>query len=163
MGLNQEHLAIYLDIERGLLSMVEIGKRELPTASLIKLNELVESILQSNLPETQSLTLLEIENQKIDLQQFLLYHQNFIAQKILFLQKKLKGIETNYTNALQLLQMVRIKQQKISNTTKNKKDVLWFAATEAMALEKLSNNNLIVQKKIQLEIDTLQHINTSIG
>jgi transcriptional regulator with XRE-family HTH domain len=163
MGFNQEHLAIYLDIERGLLSMVEIGKRELPTNALIKLNDLEQSILQSSLPETANLTFLEEENLTKELQLFLQEHQQFIKQKALLLQKKLKVIESNYNNALQLLQIVRMKQQKISNTTKNKKDLLWFATTEAMALEKLSKNNLIVQKKVQLEIDALQHINIIIG
>ena len=162
LGFSQEHFAIYLDIERGLLSMVEIGKRELPTAALMKLSSLEQYISQNSVPENDNLILLEQEHQKSELESYLKQHQELLEQKVKILHRKLKSIETNYNNAIQLLQFVR-RQQQLIDPIKNKKDVLWLSVTEAMTLEKISNNNLVLQKKIQLEMDALQQLALSIN
>ena len=162
LGFSQEHFAIYLDIERGLLSMVEIGKRELPAAALMKLSSLEQHISQKTLPNNDNLVLSEQQHQKNGLENFLKQHQELVQQKVKILQKKLKSIETNYNNAMQLLQFVR-RQQQLIDPIKNKKDVLWLSVTEAMTLEKISNNNLVLQKKIQLEMDAIQQLALNIN
>ncbi|MEO7584690.1 MAG: helix-turn-helix domain-containing protein [Ferruginibacter sp.] len=45
-GLSQEQMAQYLSVSRSLLSLHEIGKRDLPTAAMVKLSELLLFIKQ---------------------------------------------------------------------------------------------------------------------
>lgn len=157
LGFSQQHFADYLGIDRGLLSMVEIGKRELPTAALIKLNMLELNRPKNNLPQTVPLVAPELEQQNNQLQTFLQQEQQWFLQKALHLQKQLKTIETKYNTAVQLLQTVRTLQQQLPNTPKNKLDLLWYALTEAMLIEKINANDLVVQKKLQWEIESLQY------
>lgn len=156
LGLSQEQLAIYLNIERGLLSMAEIGKRELPTDALLKLNTLQQNIPKSILPKTTHLVATEITQQKSNLQTFVQQLQQLFLQKALHLQKQLTAIENKYTTSVLLLQAIRKLQQQLPDTAKNKKDILWYAATEAMLVERINANSLIVQKKLQLQIESLQ-------
>lgn len=157
LGFSQEHLANYLGIERGLLSMVEIGKRELPTDALLKLNMLELAIPQNGLAARMPLISAELEKQQNLLQDFLQQEQQLLLQKANDLQKQLTIVTTNYEKALRLLQAVRSLQQALPKIAKNERDLLWYALTEAMLLEKINANDLVVQKKLEWEIESLHY------
>jgi hypothetical protein len=144
---------IFIDIDR--IHFIDVGEL------LLKIYIIL--FLKISSSDDIHLTTTELNEQQNELQLFLQEEENVNVEKAKQLQTKLTNIKNNYNKALKLLQAVRSLQQQLPNIPANKKDLLWFATTEAMALEKLSKNNLIVQKKVQLEIDALQHINISIG
>lgn len=72
------------------------------------------------------------------------------------MQNKLVVIKANYSNALNTLQVIRTLQNNLPNTKQNKKDILWCAAIEATMIEKINANGLVLQQKLQMQIDALK-------
>ena len=155
VGINQQDLADYLGVVRSAVALAETNRQQLPTNALLKLDELYFQIPIDFTALSIPLTATEIADQEAKLQFFLQERQNINEQKIKQLERQLKLLQTNYSKALKLLQAVRTLQQKTSNTAKNKKDILWLAAMEALAMEKININGLVAQQRIQTLINTL--------
>jgi transcriptional regulator with XRE-family HTH domain len=51
---------------------------------------------------------------------------------------------------------ITAQQNKLPNTKQNKKDILLFAAIEATMIEKINANGLVLQQKLQMQIDALK-------
>lgn len=149
--LNQEQLAIFLDVSRSALAMYEAGERLLPTNALQKLSA-IELAFNSN---GTSLIKPELQQQKNSLQAYTQQQKSVNKTKAKQLQKQLAALQDEYSKALQLLQVVRLLQQQTPQNSKTKKDHLWLAATEAMAIEKINNCGLVAQEKLQKQINCL--------
>jgi transcriptional regulator with XRE-family HTH domain len=88
-GLTQEQLALYLDITVGLLKMIELDRRELPLAALLKLNKLALFEIPSQPKPTNTASNASIEKEKRKLR---LKKQN--------LEKKLEEMQIVYNAAV---------------------------------------------------------------
>ncbi len=138
-----------------MLSLAEIGKRELPTPALLKLTELHQIFVQNDVLENLPLidSELAIENSKLN--NFLQENEAETLQQILQLQKQLTTVKLNYNNALRLLNAIKTMQNKLPNTQANKKDLLWLAAMEASIKTVIRKNGLVKQKQLELKIQNL--------
>ena len=157
LGLNQQDLSDYLSVVRSAIALAETNRQQLPANALLKLDELFLKISSS---DDIHLTTSELNEQQNELQLFLQEEENVNVEKAKQLQTKLTNIKNNYNKALKLLQAVRSLQQQLPNIPANKKDLLWLAAMEAAAIEKIEVNGLVAQHKLQIKINALS--NTSI-
>ena len=149
LGINQNQLAVYLGISRSFLNEVEKVKKTLSVQHIDKLLALQQLAAQNN----QHLVAADIAEQESGLQTFLQQQtQKNLPQKIKW-QNKLQLIQVNYTKALQLLQTTRALQNSLPIAAK--KDKLWCSYIEAMAMQQLQKNSLIVQQKLLQKINSL--------
>ena len=158
LGLNQEDLAVYLNISRSLIAAVETNRKELPTPALLKLTALYQSLPQNIAAENLPLLATELSTQKNKLSNFLQENATKNLLQALLLKKKLMAMQNNYAASLKLLQGIRTIQKNLSNTKENKRDVLWLAAIEATTLDKIKANDLVQQKILELKIEQLNYV-----
>lgn len=129
MQLNKEQFATFFDISRSALAAYEKGDRLLPTNASLKISA-IELALNNT---STSLVKAELQEQKNSLQNDTQQQKNLNILNVK--QKQLNALQNEYSKDLQLQQVVRLLQQT-PNNSKNKKDILWLAAIEAMAVEK---------------------------
>jgi transcriptional regulator with XRE-family HTH domain len=129
LQLNKEQFATFFDISRSALAAYEKGDRLLPTNASLKISA-IELALNNT---STSLVKAELQEQKNSLQNDTQQQKNLNILNVK--QKQLNALQNEYSKDLQLQQVVRLLQQT-PNNSKNKKDILWLAAIEAMAVEK---------------------------
>ncbi len=150
-GLSQEQMAIYLNISRGFLSMVEAGKRTLPTTALAKLAELQKS-LQSNLVYGQKAMQQQATK---DLTELKTYAKQCII-KLYQLQQELDLLKEQHGQCLKVWLALGHLKQGAAATDSNDRDRLWLDILEAETLKKMRNCSLGKQAVLKLKIAALE-------
>ena len=158
LGINQEDLAVYVNISRSLIAAAETNRKELPTPALLKLMALYQSLPTNIAAESLPLLAAELETEKNKLNIFIQQLATKNLQQAKQLQKQLTAMQGNYATALKLLQAIRTLQKNLTNKKENRKDLLWLAAMEATNLEKITANGLLQQKILALKIEQLNKV-----
>ena len=144
LGLSQQDLANYLSISKSQISMVESGLRELPTPALIKLAyfEQASIAINENIPQEGKLNLAK--------------HVEICTKKMMLLEKKLTIMKNNYSQGLKLLQAITKSKELLTNTKDSRQDKQWFSVQEKVALKKINENSLTMQKLLNIQIKVIQ-------
>lgn len=148
--LSQEEIALLLGIKRSVWSMYEGGKRDLPTAALLKLATLtnhvntLSKVTKKELPfyknqeaKKRILLLKQIENNKIEQ---------------LKIERKLKQLFHNYQEAERTIQFVTLFKEK---ETLTERDIVILENIQNKALAVIDKNGVHLQTKHQLQLNVL--------
>ena len=100
LGLTQELMAQYLGISRSLLAMYEKGKRELPTAALVKLADITLFFEQKK--TTAKETSKHLKQQELEVKKLLIHHAKELEYKQIKEQRLLEAMEKKHNQNLQL-------------------------------------------------------------
>ncbi|MFA0964537.1 helix-turn-helix domain-containing protein [Roseivirga sp. BDSF3-8] len=154
MGWTQTDLATYLGVKRGLVSMAEIGQRELPSAALVRASQLSR--------------LLETETEKVDEKVAeLLNELDHAASEALARWKKEAAIElkltrellaeteANYKEAVHLLKLLSHLPDLLKGQ-KNPAASVLTGLQEQKTLNKLKVNSPERQMNLKLKIAELE-------
>lgn len=148
--LSQEEIALLLGIKRSQYAMYEIGKRDLPTAALLKLSKL------TNYADTLSqLTKREFPYHKIQQakkQELLLKQIKNNKFEQLLVEKKIKQLQHNYQKAERTIQLVTLFKEKEVLTDK---DAVILENIQNKALALLDKNGIHLQMKQQIKLNAL--------
>ncbi|WP_310380463.1 helix-turn-helix transcriptional regulator [Flavobacterium sp.] len=147
LGLSQEMMAIYLAVAKSQLSMYESGKRELPTASLVKLAD-IALLLQRNESTAEAESELQ-KAQEVKLKTFLDFQINELEYKKLKEQRLLERIQKKYKQNVQLYSFA----QHLQNSKTALAEVLLQQAIKGIEQNGLVNQTI---QKMKLEIITSQ-------
>ncbi|NHN26362.1 helix-turn-helix transcriptional regulator [Flavobacterium jejuense] len=148
--LSQEEIALLLGIKRSQYAMYEIGKRDLPTAALLKLSKLTnyaDTLSQLTKREFPYHKTQQAKKQELLLKQI---ENNNIEQ--LLLEKKIKQLQHNYQKAARTIEFVTLYKEKEGLTDRD--DVI-LENIQNKALAILDKNGVHLQTKIQLQLKAL--------
>jgi predicted transcriptional regulator len=111
-GFTQQHLADYLGISKGMLAMYESGKRELPTAALLKLATLQQKTVNSLTPGTRQQFAAHLQKQQARAAKAMEAHAGKCAAAMALAKQQLAAMEKSYSQAVNALELVtRLRQQ----------------------------------------------------
>lgn len=149
LGLTQEELASILGVSRGLLSMYEIGKRNLPLEAKNKLSVLLQK--QKELQANEKQIFETINNlEKIAVLNDLLFLNLKKQQQ---LQKKVEGLKQNIAKNLARATMItHLSITKTNKVTQNKK-------MDSTTLFKLETQQILLKKEINWLKKELKNLN----
>ncbi|WP_310379052.1 helix-turn-helix transcriptional regulator [Flavobacterium sp.] len=152
LGLSQEVMAKYLCVTRSQLAMYEAGKRELPTAAIVKLAEITLFLEQNKASRKEDDKLLK--KQELEVKTLLKYHAKELEYKQIKEQRMLEAIKKKHNQSLQLNSLALHLQKNKSAQA----DILLQQAT--IGIEK---NGVAAQTKQVLKLESiksqLNHIN----
>jgi transcriptional regulator with XRE-family HTH domain len=151
-GLTQQQLADYLSVSKGLISLVEKGKRQFPLHTLVKLAQ-----LQQPLPTEMAMAKkLEAVAQKQQLatDKALQREELDCSFQLAAAIQELHQVKEKYAQATNLLQLVAHMLPTIPKG--DKKTKLWLEALEAGALQQATRYGERAQVLLQLKIEGLQ-------
>lgn len=144
LGLSQEIMAYYLGVSKSLLAMYEKGKREIPTAAMVKLAEMELFLNQNQKNFKQDNELLNKQQSKV---------QNLIEKKIIELelkqikeQRKLDAVQKKHEQSLKLNLFV-------THLQSNKSKLAEFIQMQAFS--GIEKNSLVVQTKQALKLESI--------
>jgi transcriptional regulator with XRE-family HTH domain len=156
-GFTQQQLADYLGVTKGLLSMVESGKRTLPTAALLKLGSMLQTPAGNDTGITGKKNTERLERQQAGAAKALEAHARNCAVDAALANKKLTGLKKNYDQAVNTLELVsKLRRVQAGNDTAAKKDILWQNMVEAIALKRLDACGEGAQQLLRIKIEALQ-------
>lgn len=105
LGLSQQDLAQYLSITVSLLGMYEIGKRDLPTAALVKLAA-IELLLNQKEFSSDALDFLE-QNQVLHVKEILKKQEERLRFKQMKAQRSLDEVMKKYNQSSNLFRLAK--------------------------------------------------------
>jgi len=105
LGLSQQDLAQYLSITVSLLGMYEIGKRDLPTAALVKLAA-IELLLNQKESSSDALDFLE-QNQVLHVKEILKKQEERLRFKQMKAQRTLDEVIKKYNQSSNLFRLAK--------------------------------------------------------
>lgn len=105
LGLSQQDLAQYLSITVSLLGMYEIGKRDLPTAALVKLAA-IELLLNQKEFSFDELNFLE-QNQVLHVKEILKKQEERLRFKQMKAQRSLDEVMKKYNQSSNLFRLAK--------------------------------------------------------
>lgn len=155
LGITQELMAEILGISTSLVSMYELGKRDLPTHALIKLGGL-SSFVQDAMAKNQDKLIDKKafqENASVILDELIV--KNELKKRKL--AQQLKKIKANEQKALAAMQVATYEQMHNKKARKNT-----IAYMQQEAAKKLANNNWQKQLACQYEIMALEAMITGL-
>lgn len=146
LGLSQETMAYYLGVTKSLLAMYERGKREIPTAAMVKLTEMELFLNQKQETSKQENELLKKHEMKV---------LNLVDKQIIELelkqireQRKLDAIQKKYQQSLKLNSFVTHLQ---SNKSKLAEMI------QMVAFSGIEKNNLVEQTKQNIKLEGIKN------
>lgn len=156
LGWRQEELALYLGIERTLLSHIERRQRELPTAALLrasKLQHLLDSLPDElPLPDAAAKTVATLAAQSATLRGELKKVQ---AQQVKKAERALAGMEAAYTAAQRNCGLLHaIAKEVLAEESPYLQKLL--SLKEQEALERLKQNSPAHQYRLRAKIAGLR-------
>ncbi len=156
-GFTQQQLAGYLGITKGLLSMAELGKRTLPTAAMLKISSMLQLPDSHSTNSTDKKIAERLKKQQAYAAKSLEAHARNCAAAAAMANKKLTGLEKNYEQAINTLNLVsQLRQVQAANGTAAKKDILWQNMVEAIAFAKLDTCGEATQQLLRIKKETLE-------
>ena len=144
LGLSQEMMAIYLAITKSRLSMYELGKRELPNATLTKLAELAVFFDQNKGNEAQPTDLQNDQEQKLN--EFIAFQIEDLKYKKLKEERLLETMQKRHKQNGVLYKWAQHLQE--TNTT-------LAAVLMQQAIKGMEQNGLVSQTKQKLKLQTI--------
>lgn len=148
-GMSQQELAAYLNISQPLLAMVELGKRSLSTAVLLRLNHL-EIHRANNVKAKKALTAdLPAAHQKLFKKQ-LAEEIKKLQYKVQTLSMRLQVIKANHIKAVQKKSLVNMPATNLKGVK-----AAWLKKMQSNADAAIKKNHEGVQKILQSKIDGL--------
>ena len=144
LGLSQEMMAIHLAIAKSQLSMYELGKRELPNATLDKLAELAVFFDQNKGMEAQPLEVQNDQEQKLN--EFILFQIEDLKYKKIKEQRLLDAMQKKYNQNGVLYKWAQHLQE--TNTA-------LAAVLMQQAIKGMEQNGLFSQTKQQLKLEII--------
>ncbi|MEO8234769.1 MAG: helix-turn-helix transcriptional regulator [Flavobacterium sp.] len=145
LGLSQEMMAYYLKITLSQLAMYETGKRDLPTATLTKLSEIIVFFEQKQKVSKEEKQILK--EQQTKLQEMVKYQVRELEYKQIKAQRALDKIQKKYNQSLQLYSLAQYLE-------KNKTELANVLL--AQALTGMEKNSLANQAKELLRLESLK-------
>jgi len=151
-GISQEDLAVLLKINRSQIAMFETGKRDLPSAAMLKLYDiyLFAQGNTSKLPSTISLMNSQALQKKKVLEHLL--KENHFKQYAL--EKKLNMHEKKYNANLMAFQLINYYDKQDTTNYELGKEMGYSLGK--IAFNKLEKNGLGLITKYQIEKEVLQ-------
>lgn len=148
LGLTQEETAMVLKIAISQLAMFETGKRDLPTAAILKLGTLYNYV-QSKENEKPKDSALKAEAAKIAilLEEELLVNRHGQIQ----LERKISRLKNKYQKSVSALKLVECLETQFSKPDKGLNEIIRLKAVKAA-----EKNGLLVQIKWDLKLKALQ-------
>lgn len=148
-GLTQEQLAIFLSVSKGYVAMAEIGRRTLPTKTLVKLAQL--EMLQTTQPLNTVTQKAKTQLQKTDKAdtKVLQRYADDCSIQTLAMQRQLSKMEEKHKQAIHALQLVEQWQQ---HGIANKKDTLWLNSIESTALKQVKRYEEGAQQLLRIKL-----------
>ena len=144
LGLSQEIMAYYLGITKSLLAMYERGKREIPTAAMVKLAEMELFLNQKQEISKQESELLNKQEAKV--QELIERHSKELEYKLIKEQRKLDAIQKKYNQSLKLNSFVAHLQKNESKQA---------TLIKLQAYGGIEINGLVVQTNKLLKIESI--------
>ena len=144
LGLSQEIMAYYLGITKSLLAMYERGKREIPTAAMVKLAEMELFLNQKQEISKQESELLNKQEAKV--QDLLEQYSKELEYKLIKEQRKLDAIQKKYNQSLKLNSFVAHLQKNESKQA---------TLIKLQAYGGIEINGLVVQTNKLLKIESI--------
>ena len=144
LGLSQEMMAIYLAVTKSQLSMYELGKRELPSATLKKLAALAVFFYQTKEGQEKERELQKEEELK--LKEFVAVQIKDLEFKKIKEQRLLDKIQKNYAQNSLLYKWALDLQEK--NATLSQ-------MLMKQAIKGREQNGLVSQTKQKLKLETI--------
>lgn len=151
-GIPQEDLAILLKVTRSQLAMFETNKRELPSAAMSQLLEMLRFAQEDTSKLANTISLMNSQElQKKTTLEHLVKENHF---KQFALEKKLNVLEKKYNSNLMAIQLINYFEQ---TDTKNYELGKEMAKTiERKSLAELNKNGLALITKCKIEKEVLQ-------
>ena len=154
LGMSQELMASFLGIGRPTLALAETGKRSLPTAALIKLNQLLHIPNQSNLaPSAKALAMLAKQDAKQRAQAN--RKMTSIQLKAKLLQQELTLMQQAYSQCSKALHTSAYLLPRLTNTQADKLDKDVLQLLELQSLQKLQHCGPTAQALLAIRINLL--------
>ena len=151
-GISQQDFATYLSVSRSMLSMVEVGERELPGAASVKLATLVSLVYGKG----------GLAEQPIELPPLTAAEKKMLAQKAADceweaekLRRQLTAMKEVYAQALRALALCTKMLPNTPADEQHKRERLTLEIIQDEAEKKIRNNSPGAQALLQWKIDGL--------
>lgn len=158
VGITQQALADYLQVGRSLLSMVELGERELPLPAFTTLTQLMS--MYDAISATRTPPPISPEHQQENAEALRQTIRETTWQ-LANVHRELATLETNIQQiADQLAFFQTIRQQVMTNPNEPHKDrqLLWLDIREAESQKRAATNHSKTKNALHLQIASLQTI-----
>lgn len=152
LGLKQEEMAMILQITRSQWSMFEIGKRDLPHDTSLKLAEMILFISHQDDDSNDNFVDFKVQEAK--------KAKVFEGLKLLnktrqiITVKKIKGIEKKYQSAMLALKLIRFLES--NNVLLYTSNLPLFTFIKLNAENTIQKNGLHLQAKFKFKLKVLQ-------
>lgn len=156
LAITQQALADYFKISRSLLSLVEIGMRELPTQALLAFNQLVSNYEAA---DSTQLKAAYAQQKRPFILEMLEKRVKDNAWKVERCRKQLAVMEKTYQQALNQVQALRDTQHQLAtdpHASEKDRRTLWLRIQEDESIKALERNGLLAQIELRLTIEELQ-------
>jgi transcriptional regulator with XRE-family HTH domain len=154
LGMSQELMAGFLGIGRPTLALAETGKRILPTAALIKLNQLLHIPIESNLAHSAKAIATmakQAGKQKAEANKKMAK----LKLQAKLLQRQLKNMQQAYGQCNKALQTSAYILPRLNNTQADRLDRDTLQLMEMLALKKAQHCSPATQALLALRINLL--------
>jgi transcriptional regulator with XRE-family HTH domain len=156
-GFTQEQLADFLAVSKGLLAMAETGKRELPTAALLKLNRLHQQTMNLPAAGTGKKYAALFIKQQTAAATALQNHAGKCTYEAIILQKKLTMLKKNHLQAVNTLHLVaQLRLEAPEDKATAKRNMLWVNMIEANTYKRLTSCGEAELQLLQFKIASLE-------
>jgi DNA-binding transcriptional regulator YiaG len=152
LGITQEDLAALLKISRTQLSMYEIGKRELPTAAVLKLADMLRYLQEDAFKSADTTSLLKAQATQKEKALEEMRKENHFKQ--LVVEKKLNVLEKKYKANFSAFQLTKYLEKQ--DTENGKLESHLLKTIEKKANAELNKNGLGLITKYKIEKEVLQ-------
>ncbi len=145
LGLSQQDLAQYLSITLSVLGMYEIGKRDLPTAAMVKLAA-IELLLLQNQDSIEGLDLL-LQKQEVNAKAILAKQAQKLMLKQIREQRALDAVIKKYNQSMNLYRFVMYENE--TKTTQ-------MDALALQAIRGIEDYGLVAQLKRKVKLQGIE-------
>jgi transcriptional regulator with XRE-family HTH domain len=152
LGIKQEDMANYLGVSKHLMAQYETEKRNLPHDARLKLARL-ELLLQKSHEKKTARPLPFARKHAEKTAKHLQRHAAGCQYKASRAEKKLAAMQSHCEKAKLLLQLLDMLDEQLED---GEPDKLWVHIMRDTALEKLEQNGLPAQTKVQIRINSLR-------
>ena len=156
LGLLQEEMAMLLQISTGQWAMFTSQKRDIPTAAMLQLAEIVSATHKIQSPAAEALKIKEIELQKN--QDWLKRESKSVTHKIMILDRKIQSMENIRSKCYAALEVVNY----LENQLEEKQDAVLIKIIKSRVTSTLNKNAFQKLREMQLKRDSLITLRNSL-
>jgi len=153
LQVTQQQLADYLSVTRAQLAMAETGRRQLPTAALLKLSAIERSQAGSAALRGSK----EMQKHLVQAGKKLLAQVRQYDALAAIETQKLDSLRSQEQECLKILQVTAALLAELPAVPASKKDRLWLELVESAALKKMETCGTGAQALLQLQADVFAY------